>query len=95
MNAHKLTSIALILLAGSMILPARSQTTNDYPIHPVPFTSVKVTDAFWAPRIKLNHDVTIPIALKQCYDTFIPLERSIRLIRTNGLAKSAGKWSLT
>jgi DUF1680 family protein len=69
MNAHKLTSIALILLAGSMILPARSQTTNDYPIHPVSFTSVKVTDAFWASRIKLNHDVTIPIALKQCYIT--------------------------
>ena len=32
----------------------------DYPIKPVPFTSVKVNDRFWAPKIKINHDVTIP-----------------------------------
>lgn len=38
---------------------------NTYPIQPVPFTSVKVTDNFWAPRIKTNHDVTIPIAIEQ------------------------------
>ncbi|HEX7585961.1 MAG TPA: glycoside hydrolase family 127 protein [Prolixibacteraceae bacterium] len=70
MNSFKLTSLSLILLAGSLINPAKSQSkTNDYPIRPVPFTSVKVTDAFWAPRIKLNHDVTIPIAIKQCYIT--------------------------
>lgn len=36
-----------------------------YPIQPVPFTDVKVTDDFWAPRIKTNHDVTIPIAIEQ------------------------------
>jgi len=63
------TTLSLILLTGSFISPAQSQTANDYPIRPVPFTSVKVTDEFWAPRIKLNHDVTIPIALKQCYIT--------------------------
>jgi DUF1680 family protein len=69
MNQLRLAILSLALLAGSLILPAKSQTNNDYPIRPVPFTSVKVTDAFWAPRIKLNHDVTIPIALKQCYIT--------------------------
>jgi len=64
------TSLTLVLLVGSLICTAQNQSTsNDYPIRPVPFTSVKVTDAFWAPRIKLNHDVTIPIALKQCYIT--------------------------
>ncbi len=42
---------------------------QDYPIQPVPFTAVKVNDNFWAPRIKKNHDVTIPIALEQCYKT--------------------------
>jgi DUF1680 family protein len=34
-------------------------------LQPVPFTAVKMTDQFWAPRIRLNHDVTIPIAIKQ------------------------------
>lgn len=42
---------------------------HDYAIHPVPFTAVKLTDSFWAPRIRRNQQVTIPIALKQCYDT--------------------------
>ncbi|WP_282456657.1 beta-L-arabinofuranosidase domain-containing protein [Chitinophaga sedimenti] len=42
---------------------------QDYPIKPVPFTAVKVTDDFWAPRIMRNYKVTIPIALEQCYKT--------------------------
>jgi len=42
---------------------------KDYPIQPVSFVSVKFNDAFWAPRIKLNQDVTIPIALGHCYNT--------------------------
>lgn len=42
---------------------------QDYPIQPVPFTAVKVTDRFWAPRILNNYKVTIPIALEQCYKT--------------------------
>ncbi|MBA7577625.1 Non-reducing end beta-L-arabinofuranosidase [subsurface metagenome] len=38
-------------------------------IIPVPFTSVKVTDDLWAPRIKRNHEVTIPIAFEQSEKT--------------------------
>ncbi|NSW95350.1 MAG: glycoside hydrolase family 127 protein [Bacteroidales bacterium] len=41
----------------------------DYPIRPVPFTSVKLTDDFWAPRIRKNADVTIPIAFSYCEST--------------------------
>ncbi|TFG42935.1 MAG: glycoside hydrolase family 127 protein, partial [Bacteroidia bacterium] len=44
----------------------RSQSSRDYPIQPVPFTSVKLTDNFWAPRIKKNATVTIPIAFSYC-----------------------------
>jgi hypothetical protein len=40
-----------------------------YPISPVPFTSVHVNDDFWAPRIKINHDVTIPIAIQKSRET--------------------------
>lgn len=42
---------------------------RDYPIQPVSFVSVKFSDNFWAPRIRTNQDVTIPIALKHCYNT--------------------------
>jgi PBP1b-binding outer membrane lipoprotein LpoB len=40
----------------------KSSSRDDYPIKPVPFTAVKLTDNFWAPRIKKNALVTIPIA---------------------------------
>lgn len=47
----------------------KSSTGADYPIQPVPFTSVKLTDNFWAPRIKQNASVTIPIAFGYCEST--------------------------
>jgi len=43
--------------------------TGDYPFQPVPFTSVKLTDNFWEPRIKKNAEVTIPIAFRYCEST--------------------------
>lgn len=63
-----------ILLAAIFLLMVncsreKKAEVKDYPIVPVPFTSVKVHDEFWAPRIRLNHEVTIPIALDQCYKT--------------------------
>lgn len=59
------SSVAL----SASLFAAASDNGHDYPIHPVPFTAVKLTDDFWAPRIRRNQEVTIPIALKQCYDT--------------------------
>ncbi len=69
MNRFQSRFLIVLFFSGTILFSARSQTNNDYPIRPVPFTSVKVTDDFWAPRIKLNHKVTIPIALNQCYKT--------------------------
>jgi DUF1680 family protein len=42
---------------------------KDYPITPVPFTKVKVTDAFWLPRIETNRAVTIPFLFKKNEET--------------------------
>jgi uncharacterized protein len=60
--------IASILLFFSRCAKKSSQGA-DYPIQPVPFTSVKLTDDFWAPRIKRNASVTIPIAFGYCEST--------------------------
>lgn len=46
-----------------------SGMAQTYPIQGVPFTSVKLNDDFWAPRLKTHREVTIPIALFQCYNT--------------------------
>jgi len=43
--------------------------TRDYPVQPVPFTDVRLTDAFWAPRIEINRTATVPVAFEQCEKT--------------------------
>ena len=64
---------ALFTITGLIILFSgcgkKSSNRADYPIQPVPFTSVKLTDNFWAPRIKRNASVTIPIAFGYCETT--------------------------
>jgi uncharacterized protein len=42
---------------------------KDYAYTAVPFTSVKLTDNFWLPRIKINHTVTIPASFERCEKT--------------------------
>src|SRR5579864_3752793 len=45
------------------------QTARDYPVKPVPFTAVHVTDGFWSPRIEINRKVTIPFAFQKDEET--------------------------
>ena len=42
---------------------------GDYPIQPVVFNQVTLSDGFWSPRIKLNAELTIPYAFKQSEET--------------------------
>jgi uncharacterized protein len=42
---------------------------KDYAFTALPFTSVKLTDNFWLPRIKINHTVTIPASFERCEKT--------------------------
>jgi DUF1680 family protein len=60
-------------MVGSALLYGWQASDNsiraDYPIRPVRFTDVHVTDEFWAPRIQLNRTVSIPTAFDQCERT--------------------------
>src|SRR6186713_1088847 len=42
---------------------------SDYPIQTVNFTSVKFMDNFWMPRMRTNHNVTIPASFERCERT--------------------------
>src|SRR5687767_1137022 len=42
---------------------------SDYPIQTVNFTSVKFMDNFWMPRMRTNHNVTIPASFERCEKT--------------------------
>ncbi len=46
-----------------------AQTTPQYPVQPIPFSQVDLMDDFWLPKIKTNHEVTIPIAIEQSQST--------------------------
>src|SRR5213083_2675570 len=59
----------LAILALSVGLSAQQQPSRDYPVKPVPFTSVHFNDQFWAPRIEINRTVTIPFAFQKDEET--------------------------
>jgi len=55
------------VLAGGLCVAG--QGPSDYPFEPVAFTSVRVTDAFWLPRIETNRTITIPYIMKMNEET--------------------------
>ena len=61
--------IAVATLVIMVLHGCKTSKSEGYPITPVPFTSVQVADDFWAPRIRNNHVVTIPIAFGYCEST--------------------------
>jgi Glycoside hydrolase family 127 C-terminal domain len=65
------TVVAIATLAAYQApqAPVLSKTSRDYPVKPVPFTAVHVTDTFWAPRLEINRRVTIPFAMGKNEET--------------------------
>jgi len=52
-----------------IITASFSQKNQDYPIAPVPFTKVKISDNFWKNRLETNRTVTIPYDFQKCEET--------------------------
>lgn len=63
--------LSALILAAVVLMPASAQKTEShgYPITPVTFTKVKVTDSFWGQRLKASREVTIPLAFSKCEET--------------------------
>jgi len=68
-------AIAVLVVVGTTatgaarLKPSRytePKPAHDYPVTPVPFTAVHMTDVFWAPRIETNRAVSVPFAFQQC-----------------------------
>ena len=62
-NVLTATFLTCICITGS------AQINHGYPIDPVPFTTVKVTDNFWGQRLQASREVTIPLAFSKCEET--------------------------
>lgn len=72
--ATVVTLLLVTLSAHAQKQPSAVPTTaqrphHDYPVQPVPFTAVRLTDVFWAPRIETNRKVTIPAAFQKCEES--------------------------
>ena len=82
------TGILLFLLIVSFLTLSACQKDpsqeviagRDYPISPVAFTDVKISDEFWLPRIETNQRITIPFANEKNEETG----------RVDNFAKGAG-----
>nr|WKN35387.1 glycoside hydrolase family 127 protein [Tunicatimonas sp. TK19036] len=73
MMKHTLTLFASLTVgmvtSQSNLMAQYAEKPHDYPIQPKLFSEVKVQDNFWAPKIKTNHEVTIPIAIQKSQET--------------------------
>ena len=76
----KLIGLAPLALAAAVLIvpavrpgagaaPAPESLPRDYPVRPVPFTDVRLSDIFWAPRLETNRTVSIPYALRMNEET--------------------------
>ena len=87
----KLFSIVLSLTAVLSTASAQS----GYPINPVPFTAVKVTDGtFWGQRLQAAREVTVPLAFSKCesegrYKNFVQCQNP-----SPGVSDSFNIWTL-
>ncbi len=71
MKKHSFTSFSSLFIIAVIFTACQTKTdiTGDYPIQPVAFNQVSLHDQFWSPRIKLNHELTIPYAFDQSEKT--------------------------
>lgn len=58
-----------LLVLSCVSVQGQKKSKSSYPISPVPFTSVNVTDVFWGQRLKASREVTIPLAFSKCEET--------------------------
>lgn len=84
--------VTTLLVAATVGSQAQvKKQSHGYPIDPVPFTSVKVTDSFWGQRLNASREVTIPLAFSKCeetgrYQNFVNAAHPSDTIKVGGLA---------
>ena len=61
--------VSLLLLTGCSNNGQQMMVNSQYPIDPVPFTSVKVDGGFWGQRMQASREVTVPLAFSKCEET--------------------------
>ena len=61
--------VFFFLIVGCKSDINKKEKYNDYPIYPVQFTDVKISDNFWEKRLDVNKEITIPATFKKSEET--------------------------
>jgi DUF1680 family protein len=61
--------ILITVMLPVLVSISNAAESKDYPVTPVPFTSVRVQDEFWFPRMETNRLVTVRADFKKCEET--------------------------
>ncbi len=77
-------AVALMMIVLAACGGDAAGETKDYPLAPVPFNKVKLTDNFWLPRLKTQMKVTVPFALKKTEPAVENLRRCGNFLRGRG-----------
>ncbi|MBI1389016.1 MAG: glycoside hydrolase family 127 protein [bacterium] len=62
-------SILTVLIFAALSQTARAEPAPYAKQEPVSFKDVVIDDAFWSPRLKVNHESTVPAVLDWCEET--------------------------
>jgi len=74
-------TLAMLLLLTSIAAAAEKK---DYPLAPMSFDKVRLTDTFWLPRLKLQATDTVPHALKQTIPAIENLRKCANFLKGRG-----------
>ncbi len=86
--------LLLFFTASCLLSIGNRADAQNYPIQPVPFTSVSIEQGtFWGQRLQASRDVTIPLAFSKCesegrYKNFEIAARQLRGEDTSGVKVS-------
>ncbi len=69
-----------LLISSLFFLTTVSDSIPYAELEAIPFTSVKIDDSFWSPKLEINHEITVPHVLDWCEKTG----------RISNFAKAAG-----
>jgi len=74
--AKRVLAVVVLLMAAVAPPVALAQS---YSVQPVPFSSVKLDDSFWRPRIETNRTHTVPYAFEKCAGRIANFRRAAKL----------------
>ncbi len=67
--SRAITTMLILSFIMSGACQKKEPPSSDYPIKPVSFNKVRITDDFWSKRLSINHKVTIPLAFSKAEET--------------------------